>query len=213
VKGLTKDERRSGIEYGKLIRVKTGQEKRFLDKVKHGLVLGSDEFFRWVQKKFISRLSARDRELPLKTLVEDNGVVEKVLDEVARYFEVEKSRLLQRKRRLSLRARDVYMYFLREHSGLDNKRIGEVFGVSSSAVTKTALRISEQMKTQRRFKKETDQILYSVFNRLSENVVSWFSSLNHKKWGNTVAKEKFNDIIKLNESTPAKPHQAVQTFH
>ncbi|WP_179129365.1 helix-turn-helix domain-containing protein [Candidatus Brocadia sapporoensis] len=122
-----------------------------------------------MQKKFISRLSARDRELPLKTLVADNGVVEKVLDEVARYFEVEKSRLLQRKRRLSQRARDVYMYFLREHSGLDNERIGEVFGVSSSAVTKTALRMSEQMKTQRRFKKETDQILYSVFNRLSEN--------------------------------------------
>lgn len=49
------------------------------------------------------------------------------------------------------------------HSGLDNKRIGEVFGVSSSAVTKAALRISEQMKTQRGFKKGTDLILYSIF--------------------------------------------------
>jgi len=38
----------------------------------------------------------------------------------------------------------------------DNKRLGEVFGVSWSAVTKADLLINEQMKTQRRFKKETD---------------------------------------------------------
>jgi len=60
-------------------------------------------------------------------------------------------------------ARDVCMYLLKEHSGLDNKSTGEVFDVSLSAVTKAALRISEQMKAQRRFKKETDQILYSIF--------------------------------------------------
>jgi len=55
------------------------------------------------------------------------------------------------------------MYILKEHSGLDNKRIGEVFGVSLSAVTKAAQRITEQMKTQRRLKKETDRILNSIF--------------------------------------------------
>ncbi|MEB2309804.1 MAG: hypothetical protein OZ917_10945 [Candidatus Brocadiaceae bacterium] len=116
-----------------------------------------------MQKKFIHRLSERVVELLCKTQAGNNGIIEKVLDEVARHFEVEQSRLLQRKRRVPQRARDVCMYFLKEHSGLDNKRIGEVFGVSSSAVTKAALRISEQMKTQRRFKKGTDQILYSIF--------------------------------------------------
>ncbi len=43
------------------------------------------------------------------------------------------------------------------------KRIGEVFDVSLSVVTKAALRISEQTKAQRRLKKETDQISYSIF--------------------------------------------------
>ncbi|OQZ04863.1 MAG: hypothetical protein B6D34_01130 [Candidatus Brocadia sp. UTAMX1] len=151
------------MEYRKLIKWKTGQVKRFLDEIKHGLVLGSDALIRWVLKKFIHRLSERVVELPWKTQAGNNGIIEKVLDEVARHFEVEQSRLLQRKRRVPQRARDVCMYFLKEHSGLDNKRIGEVFGVSSSAVTKAALQISEQMKTQRRFKKGTDQILYSVF--------------------------------------------------
>lgn len=96
-------------------------------------------------------------------MVGDDGIVEKVLDEVARYFEVERSQLLQRKRRVPQRARDVCIYLLKEHSGLDNKKIGVVFGVSLSAVTKASLRISERMKTERRLKQEIDQILYSIF--------------------------------------------------
>lgn len=59
--------------------------------------------------------------------------------------------------------RDVYTYLLKTHSGLDNKRIGGIFDVSLSAVTQGALWISEQMKTRRRFKKENDQVLYSIF--------------------------------------------------
>ena len=116
-----------------------------------------------MQKKFIHRPSVRDAELPQKTKVGDNGIVEKVLNEVGRYFEVERNQLLQRKRRVPQTARDVCMYILKEYSGLDNKRIGEVFGVSLSAVSKAALRIREQTKTQRRFKKEPDQILSSIF--------------------------------------------------
>ena len=56
----------------------------------------------------------------------------------------------------------VCMHLLKEHSGLDNKRIGKVFGVSLSAVTKAAQRISEQLKTQGRLKKEIDQISYYI---------------------------------------------------
>ncbi len=163
LEGLGKDENKSRAEYRKLIREKSGQEKKFLDEVKYGLILGSEEFVGWVQKKFINRLSARDAELPQKKMVGDDGIVEKVLDEVARYFEVERSQLLQRKRRVPQRARDVCIYLLKEHSGLDNKKIGVVFGVSLSAVTKASLRISERMKTERRLKQEIDQILYSIF--------------------------------------------------
>ncbi|MFO0793603.1 MAG: hypothetical protein U0586_06020 [Candidatus Brocadiaceae bacterium] len=64
--------------------------------------------------------------MPQKTRVGDNGIVEKVLNEVARYFEVERNQLLQRKRWIPQTARGVCMYILKEHSGSDNKRIGEV---------------------------------------------------------------------------------------
>lgn len=101
--------------------------------------------------------------MPQKKLVGDDGIVEKVLDEVAKCFKTKRDQLLQRKRRVLQRPRDVCMYILKEHSGLDNKRIGEVFGVSLSVVTKAAQRISEQMETEKRLKKETEGILYSIF--------------------------------------------------
>ncbi|MBW7899819.1 hypothetical protein B188_00490 [Candidatus Brocadiaceae bacterium B188] len=110
LRGFNKDEKKSRIEYRKLIKWKTGQVKRFLDEIKHGLVLGSDALIRWVQKKFIHRLSERLVELLWKTQAGNNGIIEKVLDEVARHFEVEQSQLLQRKRRVPQRARDVGMY-------------------------------------------------------------------------------------------------------
>ncbi|MCF6148161.1 MAG: hypothetical protein E3K37_05835 [Candidatus Kuenenia sp.] len=163
LKEFGNDEKKSRVEYRKLIREQAGQEKKILDEVKCGLILGSEEFIGWVQKEFINRFSARDAELPQKRLVGDNGIIEKVLDEVAKYFEVEQSQLLLRKRRVPQKDRDVCMYILKEHSGLDNKRIGEVFGVSLSAVTKAALRISEQMKSERRFKQQMEQILNSIF--------------------------------------------------
>ncbi|MDO8141991.1 MAG: hypothetical protein Q6358_10870 [Candidatus Brocadiales bacterium] len=92
------------------------------------------------------------------------------MDEVTRYFEVERSPLLQRKRRVPQIARDVCMYLLKEHRGLDNKRIGEVFGVSLSAVTKAALRISEQLKKQRRLKKEA---IVNVFVDVGKYIISF----------------------------------------
>ena len=46
------------------------------------------------------------------------------------------------------------------------------FGVSLSAMTKSVLRISEQMKTKKRFKDETDQILYSIFNICDPNTLA-----------------------------------------
>jgi len=106
--------------------------------------------------KFSNRLPTRDGELPQETKGGDNGIVEKVLDEVARYFEAERSQLLQRKRRVPQRARDVCMYLLKEQRGLDNKRIGKVCGVRLSAAIKATQRINEQTKIQRRFKKEKD---------------------------------------------------------
>ena len=45
------------------------------------------------------------------------------------------------------------MYILKENTGLKNREIGEVFGVSESAVNKASLRLGDRIKKQKKLKK------------------------------------------------------------
>ena len=150
-------------EYRKLIRGVSGNEEDFLEDLKYGMILGSDKFVEWVQCKFIDRTGKRDRELPQKKNVSDDRIQEKVIDEILRIYNIEKSSLLTRKRREPNEARDVGMYILKENTGLKNREIGEVFGVSESAVNKASLRLSGRIKKQKKLREKIERIINSVF--------------------------------------------------
>ncbi len=49
------------------------------------------------------------------------------------------------------------------YTGLKNKAIGELFGVSLSAVNKAALRVSIQRKKQKYLGERIEKIAYSAF--------------------------------------------------
>jgi len=53
-------------EYRKLVREASGRENDFLEEIKYGMILGSDKFVEWVQRKFIDRTEKEDAELPQK---------------------------------------------------------------------------------------------------------------------------------------------------
>ena len=95
-------------------------------------------------------------------MVGDNEIVVRVLDEIAKVFGVEKDRLLKRKRKIPEIERDVGMYILKMYTGLNNKEIGKIFGVSLTAVNKAAIRVSEQMEQKKVLKKKVESIVNSV---------------------------------------------------
>ena len=150
-------------EYRKLIRGVLGKEKDFLEDLKYGIILGSDKFLAWMQKEFIDRKGGRDSELSQKRQVSDNGILNKVIEEIVNSYKIRKETLLERKRRIPAEARDVGMYILKNNTWLKNREIGVAFGVSESAVNKAALRLSGQIKTQKHLKMKLDKIVYSVF--------------------------------------------------
>ena len=160
--GINKKE--SKKEYRKLIRCVSGKEKEFLEDLKYGIILGSDEFLAWTQKKFIDPKCKRDPDVPQKRQISDDGILNKVIEEIVDNYKIEKERLFERKRRIPVEARDVGMYILKNNTGLKNKEIGAVFGVSESAVNKAAIRLSGQINTKKHLKKKIDKILNSVFN-------------------------------------------------
>jgi REP element-mobilizing transposase RayT len=150
-------------EYRKLIREISGKEEDFLEHIKYGMILGNDKFVEWVQRKFIDRAEKEDAELPQKKRIGDEGVVKKVTEEIIRNYKIKKSTLLQRKRHIPFEARDVGMYILKKYTGLKNKEIGDIFGVSLSAVNKASLRISMQRKKQKNLGERIEKITYSAF--------------------------------------------------
>ncbi|MGR3318614.1 MAG: transposase [Candidatus Anammoxibacter sp.] len=163
LKEYGENRRESKKEYRKLIRGISGKEKAFLEDIKYGVILGSDEFLAWAQKKFIDHTVKIDSELPQKKQVSNNGILSKVIEEIVKNYKIEKETLLKRKRRIPVEARDAGMYILKVRTGLKNKEIGNVFGVSESAVNKAALRIDDQIRTQKYLKIKIDQIVNSVF--------------------------------------------------
>ncbi len=96
-------------EYRKLIREASGRENDFLEEIKYGIILGSDKFVEWVQRKFTDRTKKDDIDLPQKKRVSDDGLIESVIEEIMHSYKIDKAKLLQRKRRIPFEARDVSM--------------------------------------------------------------------------------------------------------
>lgn len=149
--------------YRELIMEVCGKEKKFLGEVKYGLILGNEGFINWVQNRFIDKDSRWDEELPQKRMVSNNGIIDRVLDEVGNVFGVDRDKILKRNRRVQEIGRDAGMYILKMYTGLDNKKIGEVFGVSLSAVTKASGRLREEMAVDSRLKNRVNRIVNSIF--------------------------------------------------
>jgi len=87
-------------EYRKLVREASGRENDFLEEIKYGMILGSDKFVEWVQRKFIDRTEKEDAELPQKKRISDEGVIKRVIDVIVRNYKIDKTTLLQRKRHI-----------------------------------------------------------------------------------------------------------------
>jgi hypothetical protein len=59
------------------------------------MILESDKFMGWVQRKFIDRTEKEDAGLPQKKRISDEGVIERVVGEIIHNYKVDKATLLQ----------------------------------------------------------------------------------------------------------------------
>ncbi len=90
-------------------------------------------------------------------------IVEKIFESVMKKFGIEKDGLVRRKEKKPNLSRDVGLYLLHGYTGLNNKSIGKLFEVSSTAVTKAARRVSVKMKEQKEVRENVERIVCSVF--------------------------------------------------
>jgi len=72
----------------------SGKERKILDDIKYGLVLGSEEFVKWIGRKFANQ-RFRPEQLPLERKLAGDRIKEGVLDGLIKEFNIKRAKLVK----------------------------------------------------------------------------------------------------------------------
>ncbi len=114
------------------------EESKVFENLRHGIVFGTKRYLNKITKKHLKKES--DAELTqLNRIVKDKDPA-KLLKSAAKVINFNLTKLSQSGRisKKDIQDRDVLLYFLRETGLYTNKQIGELFGLTYSAVTRRA---------------------------------------------------------------------------
>lgn len=103
-------------------------------KIVSGLILGDDEFVKWVKKTFLSNRSD-DPEMPQLRKLKPRYSLDLIIEAVADVFNISKDQILEKGRKNNL-ARDIAIYFSKVYSGTSGVEIAHRYRMrSGSAIT------------------------------------------------------------------------------
>jgi len=114
------------------------EESKVFENLRHGIVFGTKRYLNKISKKHLKKES--DVELPqLNRIIKDKDPA-KLLKSAAKVINFNLTKLSQSDRILKkdIQDRDVLLYFLRGTGLYTNKQIGELFGLTYSAVSRRA---------------------------------------------------------------------------
>jgi len=114
------------------------EESKVFENLRHGIVFGTKRYLNKISKKHLKKES--DVELPqLNRIIKDKDPA-KLLKSAAKVINFNLKKLNQSDRILKkdIQGRDVLLYFLRGTGLYTNKQIGELFGLTYSAVSRRA---------------------------------------------------------------------------
>ena len=114
------------------------EEAKIFENLRHGIVFGTRRYLDKITEKYLKKES--DEELPqLNWIIKDKDPA-KILKSAAKAinFDLEKLKQSDRIFQKDIQDRDVLLYFLRGTGLYTNKQIGQLFGLTYSAVSRRA---------------------------------------------------------------------------
>jgi hypothetical protein len=128
--------------------------------VLHQSILGTQGFVDWVKEKIPSKES---REVPALRGLQRDLSADQVLNVVSKFCGVEPAEILDRKTRAK-QVRQMAMELCYRYCNLGQKRIGQIFKVDYSTVSVNRTRLKSRLKSDRRLKKQFEQIQEQILN-------------------------------------------------
>jgi putative transposase len=128
-----------------------------------GSILGSPTFTEWVKNTFLSRRSV-EPEIPALKVLQTRPAVPRIVQAVARYYDVAPEMLLAPGGKRNHR-RDVAICLAREFSGLHCRELGRCFGgIGGPAVTMRCRAILRHAAQDRQLAKDLDRLRRTLQN-------------------------------------------------
>jgi REP element-mobilizing transposase RayT len=137
-----------------------GEIENPFEEVLHQSILGTQSFVEWVKEKLPRK---EFREVPALRGLQRNLSADKVIRAVSQFCGVEPAEILDRKTRAK-RVRQMAMELCYRYCNLGQKRIGQIFKVDYSTVSVNRTRLKSRMKSDRRLKKQFEQIQEQILN-------------------------------------------------
>jgi len=156
------DEKNRHRDYREKVQGYAKEEKRLLEDLQHGMILGSKRFVDNLRSTYLPQVP--HREIPQqKSMFKELNIVS-FLDKAAKILNCDIRRFQQSSRISSSdkEDRDILVYALWKTGILTNAKIGELFGVTSSSISHSVRALSLKLKKDRQSRDKLDQV-YSLF--------------------------------------------------
>jgi REP element-mobilizing transposase RayT len=156
------DEKSRHRDYREKVQGYAKEEKRLLEDLKHGMILGSKRFVDNIRSTYLPQVPHREIPQQKSMFKEFNPV--SFLDKAAKILNCDIRRFQQSSRISSSdkEDRDILVYALWKTGILTNEKIGQLFGVTSSSISHSVRALSLKLKKDRQSRDKLDQI-YSLF--------------------------------------------------
>jgi putative transposase len=138
------------------------EEAKIFENLRHGIVFGTKRYMDKIKKNYLRKES--DEEIPqLNWIIKDKDPV-KFLKNAARTinFDLKKLRQSGRILKKDIQDRDILLYSLRDTGLYTNKQIGELFGLTYSAVSRRANIVKQEISKQSEMRRKYSLIKSTI---------------------------------------------------
>ena len=143
-------------QYRQKVQKYAKEEKRLLEDVRHGMILGTEKFLNRVRKQFLPDIP--HHELPQQKKLARDIDIDDVLKKSSEILQVDLDKCIQAKRLhgIDKHKRDLIVYFLWNRGVMTNEQLGRIFNIGHSAISHSAKRFKKKMINDKKMKKQFD---------------------------------------------------------
>ena len=132
-------------QYREKVQKYAEEEKRLLEDIHHGMILGAKKFVNRIKKQWLPDVPHED--LPQQKQLAKNIKLDDVLKKAAKVVHIDLDKCVQAKRLhgIDKHKRDLIIYFLWNKGLMTNEKLGRFFNISHSAISHSVKLFKERM--------------------------------------------------------------------